>query len=164
MDVFEYAMKMETDGRSYYEEHAAKVDNPALKQILLELAGDEQKHYIIFKAMRDGEPVKQDLARDTKIFDRVRNMFEQMKSEEGDYAFPKDASKIWVKAREIERETEQFYREKAKEIDDKNKRALVIKIADEEHKHWVTMEQVIKFLDRPSTWLENAEWNNLEDY
>jgi rubrerythrin len=164
MDVFEYAMKMEMDGKSYYEEHAAKMNNPALKQILLELAGDEQKHYIIFKSMRDGVAVKYEPSRDTKIFDRVRNVFEQMKADEGEFAFPADAKDVWIKAREIERETETFYREKAAGLEDKDQQMLLNKIADEEHKHWVTMEQVIKFLDRPSTWLENAEWNHLEDY
>ncbi len=164
MDIFEYAMKMEQDGKSYYEEHAAKMDIPALKQILLELAGDEQKHYIIFKSMRDGVAVKYEPSHDTKIFDRVRNVFEQLKSDDTEFTFPSSAKEVWVKAREIERETEKFYREKAADLQDKNQQMVINKIADEEHKHWATMEQVIKFLDRPSTWLENAEWNNLEDY
>ena len=44
MNIFEYAMKMELDGKQYYEESAAKVGNPELKRILMELAGDEEKH------------------------------------------------------------------------------------------------------------------------
>ena len=52
----------------------------------------------------------------------------------------------------------------AEELTDNNQKAIFNRIADEEHKHWVTMENVIQFLDKPGNWLEDAEWNNLEDY
>ena len=55
MNVFEYAMKMEEDGRDYYLEHAEKISNPALKRVLVELAEDELKHYNTFKALRDAQ-------------------------------------------------------------------------------------------------------------
>ena len=70
----------------------------------------------------------------------------------------------WEQAREVEKKSEDFYRAKAGEVDDKNQAHILNRIADEEHKHWVTIENVIKFLDRPRHWLEDAEWNNLEDY
>ena len=38
------------------------------------------------------------------------------------------------------------------------------KIADEEKRHQTVIENVIRFLDRPRQWLENAEWHHLEDY
>jgi rubrerythrin len=38
------------------------------------------------------------------------------------------------------------------------------RIADEEQRHWITMENVIHFLDRPNHWLEDAEWTHLEEY
>lgn len=166
MNVFEYAMKMETDGREYYLEAAEKVSSPALKQILIELADDELKHYNIFKAMRDGQTAEYKEAEKTTILATVKNVFEKLKAENGDLDFgdADEAKKIWSHARQVEKDTEAFYREKAKEVETEEQKHILNRIADEEHRHWVTMENVIQFLDRPQTWLEDAEWSNLEDY
>jgi len=164
MNVFEYAMKMELDGKQYYEDSAADIDSPELKRILMELADDEQKHYNIFRAMRDGLPVEFEQSKQTKILTEVKNVFETLKAKNKNYKFPDNAKDIWVHAREVEKKTEDFYREKAGELDDNKQKNILIRIADEEHKHWVTMESIIKFLDRPSHWLEDAEWNHLEEY
>ena len=164
MNVFEYAMQMELDGKAYYEEAIDKVDSPELKNILQELANDEQKHYIIFKAMKEGKKVELIESDSTKIFAAVKNVFITLKEENKDYTFPADAKNLWEHAREIEKQAEAFYRDEAKKLDDPKNADILNRIADEEHKHWVTMENVIKFIDRPATWLEDAEWNNLEDY
>lgn len=164
MNIFEYAMKMEQDGKAYYEEQAAKVDLAEFKRILLELAADEEKHYNIFKAMRDGQTPVFDEAKKTTILSSVKNVFEQLKAQKQEFAFAADAKRIWEKAREIEKESEEFYREKADEVPSEDQKHILTRIADEEHRHWTTIENVIHFLDRPNHWLEDAEWSNLEDY
>lgn len=164
MNIFEYAMKMEMDGKAFYEGHAAGVASPELKDILLQLANDEQKHYEIFKAMHDGKTVEYEVAKKTTILKSIKNVFNTLQAADKDFSFPPDARDIWMEAREIEKKSEDFYREKAGELDNQKQKDILNKIADEEHKHWLTMENIIQFLDRPKTWLEDAEWNNLEDY
>lgn len=164
MNVFEYAMKMEMDGKSYYEDSAAKVTHPQFKRILLELAADEQKHYNIFRAMRDGLVAEYKESEQTHIFESVKNIFEELTASGRHFEFDDDAKKLWLYAQELEKQAEDFYRQRAEEIDNDNNRRILHRIADEEHKHWVTMENIIKFIDRPEHWLENAEWNQLEDY
>lgn len=164
MNVFEFAMQMETDGKAYYEENAARVDDPGLKKILMELAEDEQKHYNLFKALRDGTDASYEAAGETKILTSVKNVFQTMKDKKKSFAFADEAKGIWAEAQLVEKKSEEFYREKAKEIDDDNQKNILNKIADEEHKHWVTLENVIQFLKRPQQWLEDAEWNHIEDY
>jgi rubrerythrin len=164
MDIFAFAMKMEMDGRNFYLEHAAKASSPELKKILEELADDELKHYQIFKSLQEGLAVEYEEAGRTKILSSTKNVFEAMRAEKKEFSFSTDAQKTWEEAREIEKRSENFYREKAKEVTDEKQKHILERIADEEHKHWVTIEQVIKFLDRPQHWLENAEWSQLEDY
>jgi len=164
MNVYEFAMQMELDGKTFYEKHAAKMDQPQLKKIMLQLADDEQKHYDLFKAMRDGKKAEYKEGEKTTILASVKNVFQELQSQNKDFEFPQDAKDCWVEAREVEKKSEEFYREKAEELDDDNQKAIFNRIADEEHKHWVTMENVIQFIDRPSNWLEDAEWNHLEDY
>ncbi len=163
MSIFEYAMKMEQDGRSFYLEHAAKAPAPELKRILLELADDEQRHFNLFKALHDGASAEYKETEKTTILATVKNVFETMKSGDKPYQFSPDARVIWEEAREIEKKAERFYRAKAVEVTSANERNILIRIADEEHRHWVTMEQVIQFLDRPKRWLDDAEWSNLEE-
>jgi len=164
MNAFEYAMKMETDGRQFYLEHAEKVAAPELKKILLELAEDELKHYNLFKALRDGQSAEYKVAEKTTILTTVKNVFEAMKSANKDYRFPSDASKIWEQALEVEKKSEAFYRQKAQEVAHANEKTILNSIADEEHRHWVTLNNVIQFLSRPKNWLADAEWSNLEEY
>ena len=164
MDIFDYAMKMEMDGRLFYVEHANKATPPELKKILLELADDEQRHYNIFKALRDGHVAEYKESEKTTILATVKNVFEALRAEQRDYAFPPDAKQIWEHAREVEKKAEAFYREKANEVTKPEQAKILHKIADEEHRHWVTMQNIIQFLDRPKHWLENAEWGTLEEY
>jgi rubrerythrin len=164
MNIFEHAMKMEEDGRAFYLEHAEKTSVPELKRVLVELAEDELKHYNIFKAMRDEQPVEYHDSEKTTILSTVKNVFEELKAEKKELSFQRGAKSIWEEAREVERKAEEFYREKANEVSDETQKHILNRIADEEHRHWVTMENVIQFLERPQQWLEDAEWSTLEDY
>jgi rubrerythrin len=162
MNVFEFAMQMELDGRAMYEEHAAVVKLPELKSILRELAADEQKHYNLFKAMNEGHKVEFEEAKATTIVTSVKNVFQTLKAQDKQFSFGSDTRTVWDKARDIERKSEAFYREKGKEIDDPRQQKIFNRIADEEHKHWQMIEHVIQFLDDPKSWLEDAEWNRHE--
>lgn len=164
MEIFEYAMKMEEDGRAFYLEHAEKTLNPGLKSILVELAEDELKHYNIYKAMRDSQTAEFKEGEKTTILSSVKNVFESMKAEGKELPLRDDDLKVWEEALEIEAKSETFYREKAGEIDNDDQKSILIHIADEEHKHWIAIENVIRFLKRPQQWLEDAEWSNLDDY
>ena len=164
MSIFEFAMKMEEDGRAFYLEHAEKVSVPELKKVLVELAEDELKHYNIFKAMRDGQDAEYEEAEKTTILSTVKNVFESLKAEGKELSFRADAKNLWEQAREIEKKSEEFYRQKAGEVDNETQKLILNRIADEEHEHWITMENVIRFLSRPQQWLEDAEWSTLEDY
>ena len=164
VDVFEYAMKMETDGKKFYEQQAAKAQLPQLKSILLELASDEQKHYNIFKAMKDGRSVEYKEAERTTIVASIKNVFEELQAQNQSFRFPADVATAWREAREIEKKSEDFYRQKAGQMKTEQQRHILNRIADEEQKHWQSIENVIQFLNRPKAWLEDAEWNQLEDY
>jgi rubrerythrin len=163
MNVFEHAMKMEEDGRAFYLEHAGKVSEPALKRILQELADDEQKHYNLFKAMNEQHKAVYGKSDMTEIFSTARNVFEELRDQNRDFSFAKDAGKAWVVASDVEKKSEAFYREKAREMKDEKQKQIWNAIADEEHRHWNIIEHVIQFLDRPKQWLADAEWTSLED-
>ena len=165
-EIFDYAMKMEQDGREYYEKMASETDVPALKKILEGLAEDEIKHYNIFKSLkeRNVDRLGELSGQDTQMVTTTKNVFEQMKNEKGEYSFDGNVMEVWRHAQDVEKKSEDFYRDKAKEVNDDQARGLLNKIADEEHKHWAIIENVMHFLNKPKTYLEDAEFSNLEDF
>ncbi len=165
MNAFEYAMQMEQDGKAYYDEQSAKMNNPAMKQILDELAMDEQRHYETFKAMKDGRRIDVEAAFKTTIMATTKNVFQKMRDEGKEIAeFAEGVMEVWQKALEIEDKSEKFYREQADKAPDEDQKKIWSRISDEEHKHWVAINNVVKFINRPNQWLEDAEWHNMEDY
>jgi len=161
MNPFEYAMQMETDGRKYYEEQAAAISDNALQRIFTELAHDEMRHYEVFKAMSHGD--KADMgAFKTNILTTTRNIFQELKDKGESMAeYSSDAREAWAKALGIEDKSEKFYREQAQKSESDEMKNTWNTIADEEHKHWVAIHNVIEFLDRPREYLEDAEWSQL---
>ena len=71
---------------------------------------------------------------------------------------------IYQYALQLEKDSENFYRDKSKEIKEQEKRDLLLRIAEEEKKHYFLLENMIDFLSKPKTWLENAEFVHLDEY
>lgn len=163
MNVFDYCMQMEADGRAYYLDHAERVTMPALKQILHNLADDELKHYNLFKALRDGSAAEYKNSEATKILANTKNVFVRLREIESGAAMGTDPRTVWQKAQDVEKESEEYYRKEADKLSDANQKLILNKIADEEHKHWVALQHVMEYLDRPKSFLENAEWNALDE-
>jgi len=164
-DVFDFAMKMERDGKAYYEKLASQTTIPALKKILEGLAADEQRHYNIFSKLK--EEHASDLGalskKGTMIIGTTKNVFERLARKPAAIDSTKEAIEVWKHAQEIEKKSEDFYRQKAGEVKYPQGREILNKIAEEEHQHWVVLESVMQFLKRPKTWLEDAEWSNLRE-
>lgn len=162
MNVFEFAMKMEKDGQNFYEAEAAKTNNPALKKIWQQLASDEVKHYEIFKRFRDGDVLEAKAMSElgTQILNTAKTVFEQLPK--SDFHFGDDVIAAWTKAQKLETDTEHFYRDKAKEEKLPEVKHAFGLLADEEHKHVVLIEHVLEFLHQPKSWLDDAEWSNIQ--
>ena len=161
MNIFEFAMQMEKDMENFYRELAQKCPNKGLNRILKILAEEEKRQYDIIKQMtEDTQPEMVE----TDILELPRNIFREMKETKD--TFGCDSSKIGIfkKAQGLEKESEDYYREKAGEIGEDNRKNIFQKLAEEEKKHCFLLENIIQFLQRPREWLENAEFTHLDEY
>lgn len=159
-DIFEFAKKMEMDGKANYLEHKEKISNPAIKRILQMLADEEQNHYDIFDAMQKGADVELEPI-DLK---EVKNVFQEMKDKGEGFDVSGDEVDFYEKAKEVEKNSEELYRKKAEELEDEHMKAKVNEIADEEHRHMLLMQDLIDFIRQPQQWVENAEFNHMDEY
>ena len=159
MDIYAYAMQMEKDGEAYYREIAAQTQNAGVKNILNMLADAEVRHYETFQQMKDHEALP---VPDLSYLSNIKNVFAELRERKRTITNGTQ-KELYQKAQKLEEKTRDFYREKAEEVDQTQKEIL-LKIANEEQKHYDILENLIMMLQRPETWLENAEWYRLEEY
>ena len=160
MNIYDFAMQMEKDGETYYRELAGKCGNKGLTNILNMLADEEVKHYEIIKRMKSKTPK----IADTKILENVKNVFAKMKDQKEGFNFNASQKEFYRKAQELEKQSEDFYASKSKETEEKDKKESFTKLAEEEKRHFVILDNIIEFIARPESWLEDAEFNHLEEY
>ena len=99
---------------------------------------------------------------ETTVLADAKNVFAQMQARSFELSGPQ--VDVYRQAQEIERQSRDFYREKAEQMAAPAAKAILIKIADEEQRHLILLDHIIDFMDRPRTWLENAEFNQLDEY
>jgi rubrerythrin len=161
MNIFEYAMQMEKDGEAYYRELASKCKQEGLKHILTLMAEDEVGHYEAFKRLRDETPVE---VTESVVLKSAKNIFSEMKGQLAGFNFDASEVELYKKAVAVEKGAAEFYREKAKEVENPEARKIVLKIAGDEQKHQFLLENMVDFLSHPESWVENAEFNHLDEY
>ena len=161
MNIFDYAMQMEQDGEAYYRELASKCHVQGLKKILNMLADDEVGHYNTFKNLKAGTDAE---VPGSTVLENAKNVFQEIKDTETGFDF--DVSEIdqYNKAIEIEKKSEDFYREKANEVEQPGVKDILLNIAEDEKKHRFLLKNTVEFISRPKTWIENAEFYHLDEY
>jgi rubrerythrin len=159
-NIFEYAMQMEKDGEDYYRQLAQQAGSDGMRAILTMLADEEVKHY---DALKKIQSQKTQIV-ESGILTDAKNVFAQIKESGESFDFDISQADLYKKAREIEKKSKDFYTEKANEVTEEYQKELFLKLADEEKKHYVLMDNIIDFVSKPEQWLENAEFFHLEDY
>jgi rubrerythrin len=159
-DIFEYAMQMEKDGEDYYRRLAQQTGNNGMKTILTMLADEEVKHY---NALEKIKTEKTQIA-ESEILADAKNIFVQIKESGESFDFDIKQTELYKKARDIEKKSQNFYTEKANEVTEEYQKELFLKLADEEKKHYILLDNIIEFVSRPEQWLENAEFFHMEEY
>jgi len=162
MNIYQYAMKLEKDSENYYNKLMSKTDDAGLQNILKMLAKDEVKHYNIIEKMMKTD-ASAELA-ETNILKNAKNIFEKIKGEKLEFNFDLAQADFYRKAQEFEEKSHQHYLGMSDKVEDKRQKNLLLKLAEEEKKHMFLLENLVEFISRPETWIENAEFNHLVEY
>jgi rubrerythrin len=135
MNIYEFAMKMEADGKNYYVELRDKSENTAIKKIFDMLAKDEQAHYDAIKLISE-------YIEDSKILDYAANVFEEL--EETGETIPFEAGEDSLRhALDIEYKSIKFYEEQAEKAEKPQEKILFNKLVSEEGKHYILIENLL---------------------
>jgi rubrerythrin len=154
-------MEKEQLSEQYYRELAQKAPHKGLVSILTMLADEEHGHFEVVSKMRKGVPAG---VADTILLTNAKTIFAKMRQSREKFKFGDSQIDLYKKAQDIEKDSRSFYFQKAKQVTDPSHKAIFNKLAEEENKHYFLLENIIEFVSRPQTWLENAEFHHLEQY
>lgn len=158
MDIYEFAMKMEMDGKQYYMELKDKAKNKGLEMIFRTLAKDEQSHYDRILSLKNNVVLEQQ----SLIFDDARNIFEMMfkSKKEVMILLSEDALRHALK---LEEESIKFYEEQAGKTESKTEKEVLSLLAREEKKHYLVIETLLDHISGGiMKSIESAEFQNWE--
>jgi rubrerythrin len=162
MNIIDYALQMELDGKAFYERSAQHVAHPELKKILLNLADEEQRHYQFFKRLKDGQEqnAAEEIKSSSPTLDLNKTLFRQMAEQGKQSSFGADVRKVWEEALKIEEKVERMYREEAGKEPDADRKQLLARIADEEKNHVYLIDNMLSFMADPQGFTDSADYKN----
>lgn len=162
MNIYKYAMKLEKDSENYYNKLMSKTDNIGLQTILKMLADEEAKHFGIIEQMMEADTCPELV--ETNLLKNAKNIFEKIKGKKLEFNFDLAQVDFYRKAQEFEEKSHQHYLDMSNRVEDEAQKKLLSKLAEEEKKHMFLLENLVEFVSRPETWVENAEFNHLDEY
>jgi rubrerythrin len=160
-NVFKFALEFEEEHQSFYKEMINKTENENLITVFEDLLEQEKKHAEIVKQLKQEKKVE-DIK--SNILPKSKETFEKISSDLPDNALPDEQVDIYKKAREMEERTYDFYSKKAEKTEIEHVKEAFKQLAKEEKKHENIMDNLVQFVNRPNTWLDDAEWYHIEDY
>lgn len=159
MNIFEFAREKEKAAEKTYLELAESAGNKGLKTIFTMLAQMERKHFEDLGRLEKSQTCK---IIEFHPLKKVKDEFLKMQTDKEKFKVAGSQVNLYKMAQDNEKEAEKLYLEKAKEATDENLKKILFHMAEEEHKHFIVLENIIEFVQGPSDYLENAEFNNLE--
>lgn len=161
MNIFDYAIQMEKDAEKFYRDLVQKTDKIGFKNILNMLADDEVKHAKTFENLKTNSTTNMETS---KILSASKNIFQKMKDQNIEIITGEEEVDLYTNAREIELNGINAYEEILTKIETENQRSALLKIIDEEKRHYHLLNNLVDLLLQPKQWIENGEFVHLEDY
>jgi rubrerythrin len=160
MNVFDFAMKMELQGKACYENLASSTQVPGLKTIFTGLAADEQKHYDVFRGLKEG---KSWTMTDSRVLEQAKDMFQELMGEKDSLVGLHEDLDGYRLGLKIEADSVKLYEEMAEKEQDQETMQLYLRIANEEKKHYNIMDNICDFVMKPRYFLAWREFSNLNE-
>lgn len=161
MDIFEFALEKEKLAHETYKKLAEQATSNSLKGILTLLADEELKHVDMVRALQQNQPVEM---AQTELLGEAKKIFEKIQKGGETFNFNVTESELYSKAKQVEMEARDYYKAKADETEDATIQGILLKLAAEEQKHYILVDNLCRFVERPQSYLEDAEFTHLDNY
>ncbi len=162
MNPYDFAIQMSHDGEKFFRSLTKQVKKTGLRKILVTLANDQAIHRRDFEKMKKAEGKT---LPDAKNLTGAVNPFAQRLKrvdlgEKLDENLP--PAELYRRGQALDKECEDFYRKRAARVKEPRLKKAYLEVAEEQRKHYFTLEHLINFIMEPQQGLEDAEWNTTE--
>lgn len=161
MELLSLTLTMEEDLKNFYLKQAKLHQGNSLQIVFELLAKEEEKHVEILMNFAD----KIDLPEmDSGIISKVKPIFKEMSDFKSDiklYATQLDAYRM---ALDKEVESLNFYKDLYDKSEEEKLKQVFHYLIQQEDKHCIILEELVKRVTRPEEWVESAEFGLREDY
>ncbi len=161
MELLSLALTLEEDLQSFYQKQAELHQGNSLQIVFELLAKEEEKHVEILMSHADKIDIP---LRDNDILAEIRPIFKEIsdfKSEIKLYATQLDAYRM---ALDKEIESLNFYRDLQNKSSEEASKQVFGYLIQQEDKHCIILEELVKLVTRPEEWVESAEFGLREEY
>jgi rubrerythrin len=160
MNVLDFALQLEADGKAYYEKLAAGCDSKELTNLFTLLAEAEQAHLDALLARKNEMSYA---GVDSQILEQAKNIFQRLVEMKenlgGALKMDSDGYRHAIKAEE---QSIAFYLDAAEKEESHEVRRLLQSLAGEEKLHLNIIENIYEFVESPKYFLEWREFSNLK--
>ena len=159
-NVFDVIKEREKVMEQYYRDLVKKTTNQGIKSILLMIADEESKHFDHFESMKKqiANPEKSTLLVDS------RKILKTLKQNKNITPINISQLELYEKIRDEEKRSEILFKDLANNENDRELKAIYDQVANEEHRHYLIMDEICEFIARPNDWIESPEFSNLDHY
>lgn len=160
MGALDLAKEIELKSKAHYLKQVEK--GPVqLNGIFQMLANEEQHHYDLFCSLEAG---KSNIEFDgQQLQEKVKSVFDKISRNFSRFDPIADAESAYRKAYNFEKEAISYYQTLLSVATDPNEKKILEFIINQEKIHAKLMDNLILLAQSPKIWLENAEWNHLDD-
>eukprot|EP00906_Rhabdomonas_costata_P001530 RCo002537 len=145
--ILDHLLKTEMDAEAYYKEMAEKAKNQGFRNIFTMLAKEEAKHTEWIKQLAQDGELGSAVKQNKTLLGDIKLIGQSMKESRKDLnKLCADQVELYRIARDIEAQSRDFYKERAKYATDPAVRKLLEIIAAEEDKHYRLVKGLLDFV------------------
>ena len=161
MNQLAFAIQMEVDGEQYYLKQARLNQGNPLSKVFSILAETEKKHASLLRSL-DTQPLPANA--DANADQERATLFSSLDDfQAGDRSTPEQLD-AYQAALEMEHKSVELYESLLQKAESQDEQHLLAYLVQQEKDHVTLIENLIKLLERPKEWVEDAEFGKRKEY
>jgi rubrerythrin len=162
MNLFEEAVSMEISTEEFYRNLIESCSyNPEIKKILVMLAEDTNNHITKLRQINQFMSLEND---DSDFFLKSKEIFRSLQQKKEFGVCNLDQIRVYEHVLDNLKKTIVLYEDIISKTKDDRKIELLNIIYNEKQKHVYLLDNILELLLHPEQWVENGEFNHLEEF
>jgi rubrerythrin len=161
MNVFDFAIDMERQGRDFYQQQAQSAEREGIRKIFQMMANDEQQMIESLRKLRAA--TRQPEKVESSALTRLRNLYKSglLREQASHLADDLEAYRFAIEAQS---RLQTLYETAARNEENTQARRLLLQIAQEEAREVESLQKLYDFVNAPNEFLAWREFSNLDEF